>query len=361
MENEIKNEENIAEQKAEVNAENIADEKQELDSENLLVEIPGEIEISKEEISIKEKKDSKEKKENKPSKKFNFYGNMLIVFFIILIAIGLLAAVGYVQGRNKSKALSNLSLSDYTKKTLVYKEIDFSKVLIFGTESEDSDKDSMVLYFTKGTASIRFTGLDRLEVDFANTDLDKKELHLIYEPLENEAEIPVDVEIIYDENKCREIEKINASPMDSEIFNKTKSAVLTTLGTAGGSVLGKIVGGMFGIKGKLIGVTAGAALGGVGGYIFSSSFCKEVKLVKDITSADIVTILEEAKPVIAAQLLWDDASSESSEQKAVVDLEYMKNKYQKELVAYLNNLICSGNSEWKSVAVTFIDEKGDAE
>ncbi len=352
MENEIN--------KAENKADNNEELKFEFDSENFPMEIQQEKKIVKDEAPVEEKNIPVEKNEKRGSKKFNFYGNVLTVFFIILIAIGILTAVRYVQGRKKNKALSSVSLSDYTKKSLVYKEIDFSKVLIFGTESEDSDKDSMILYFTKGTASLRFAGLDKLKVDFANTDLDKKELHLIYEPSENEKDIPVEVEIIYDENKCREIEKINASPLDSEIFSKTKSAVLTTLGTAGGAALGKTVGGLFGIKGKIIGLAAGGALGGAGGYIFSSSFCKEIKLVKDITSADIVTILEESKPVIAAQLLWDDSSSESSEQKISVDSKYMKDKYQKEMVLYLNNLICTENSEWKSVVVTFIDENGEA-
>lgn len=304
---------------------------------------------------VKEKKVKEKKvKEKRPKKeKSKFKQVVFTTFFSLLLLVIGASAIKMVLTDKRKKELANFPISEYTKKSLQFKEIDFSKVLIYGTESDDPDKDSMLLYFVKGTATLRFAGLDNIAIDYDGTDFRNKDLHLIYDASANKYTLPVEVEISFDENKCRFIDNINASPMSTGAFGSIIEITSTVAGTAAGGVVGNMVGGLFGMKGKIIGTAVGAALGGAGSYILSSNFCSKTKIISDNTAGNITDLLEEAKPIIAAQLLCDETFEKGNE--STYDELRMKKYFQQKIADTLTDIICTENSEWQTVSIDFLD------
>lgn len=287
---------------------------------------------------------------NKKSGKL-FIVIIIILFVFILAVIGLSIWQNAERSKMRTK-LQEIPISKYTEKALQFKEIDFSKVLIYGTNSDAPEKDSMLIYFVKGSANIRLTNLDLIEIDMENTNYTKKDLHIIYHLPMNTNALPIDVDVVFDENKCRLIENINAKPMSEGKSGKIFKTVTTVVTGAAGAVAGNKIGGLFGIKGQIIGTAAGATLASAGSYIFTSNFCKKTSLVKENNAETIVDLFEEAKPVIAAQLLYDDYTSSCN-----VDKVSQKDYYQQKIADLLSEIILSGeSSSWEKVSVRFVTE-----
>lgn len=285
--------------------------------------------------------------------------NLLNIFLsILIICIIMVVGVSTFQILKKNTLkmkLQEIPLSAYTNKALQFKEIDFSKVLVYGTNSDDPEKDSMLIYFVKGTANIRLTNLDSIEIDAENTNYLKKDLHIIYHLPKNTTELPIEIDVNIDENKCRLIENIKAKPMSEGKSGKVFKTVTTIVMGGAGAIVGNQIGGLFGIKGQIIGTVAGASLASAGSYIFTSNFCKNTSLVKENNAETIVDLLDEAKPVIAAQLLYDDYSSSCDIAKVS-----QKDYYQQQITDLIAEIILSGESEWETVSVRFVTNELEA-
>ena len=276
----------------------------------------------------------------------------IIIYILIFLILGviLVSAFIFINKNTKKSKLQEIPISEYRKKALQFKEIDFSKVLIYGTNSDEPDKDSMLIYFVKGTANIRLTNLDKIEIDTENTDSLNKDLHIIYPLPTNATELPIEVDIVFDENKCRLIENINAEPMSEGKSGKVFKTVSTIVTGGVGAVAGNKIGGLFGLKGQIIGTTAGASLGAIGSYIYTSNFCKKTYLVKESDAETIVDLFDEAKPIIAAQLLYDDCLTSNYK-------EDIKGYYQQQIADLLSEIILSGESgKWEKVTVRFVED-----
>ena len=276
-----------------------------------------------------------------------------ILFWIVIgvLALLIIIFIGKIINNNKNKEeLEAFPLSSYTEKMLQFKEIDFSKVLIYGTESNDSAKDSLLLYFVKGTAVLRFRGLDNLNID---TTLSTDDTLFLNYNMENQTVLPIDIEIIYDESKCRLIDSFEAATLKDSPIGTGIKAITTVAGTAGGAFAGQAIGGLFGMKGKIIGAASGAVLGGVGSYIASSNFVAKTKLIKDNSSATIRDMLEDAKNVIAAQLLSDETVTQNTD-KNEIDIKKISKYYRQQLTDILTNIICNNeNCKWQNVEIRF--------
>lgn len=277
----------------------------------------------------------------------------IICAILIVCILGVVSFMAYRCIRNKATKtkLKKIPISAYTQKALQFKEIDFSKVLIYGTNSDSPDKDSMLIYFVKGTANLRLTNLEQIEIDMDNTNYGKKDLHIIYRLPRDFTELPIEVDVTFDENKCRLIENINAKPMSEGNSGKIFKSVTTIAAGTTGAIAGNAIGRLFGMKGQIIGTAVGASLGSAGSYIFTSNFCKETFLVKENNAETIIDLFDEAKPVIAAQLLYDDYSSSCPVNK-ISQQDY----FQQQIADLLSEIILDGEQDWKTVSVRFVME-----
>ncbi|NLM00440.1 MAG: hypothetical protein GX220_03175 [Treponema sp.] len=272
----------------------------------------------------------------------------ILVFVIVLKIIFLLVLNFIFKLDNSRKVFEDYknSLPNYNKSpVLVFKEVNFYKYLIRGSEKE------MQIFLVSGKADFGFD-LSCAKIDTNKTNLLSRTIYIDYE-LKTHFPIFVDVQISEYDVQC--VKSFYAQIISEEEIEKAAK----TVGVIGGgtaSLFGGIVGSKFAmspvkkiISGSVVGVTSGIAVG-TGSYLMTRNFLQNFN-----DSGNIATerekIIDESKILIALELL------ESSENVLKKDdlIQWEQNiitNYKADIIDTMKRFFIPFG--WKNIELNFI-------
>jgi hypothetical protein len=283
-----------------------------------------------------------------------------VVMLLVFIGIGKVAmdtAQGWLLADSPNRDISRFIEQN---PEIVFKEVDFSKYLVWGRPQGASKTFEMLeVYHVTGTASV-ILRLESIIPDQENTD---PLLRTISVSIPVESMIRVDVQI--PQSDIVLVEQIQNAPIPEgqiEVMSTVAGAggavVGGWLGMKAGGAVGNAVGGMLPIPGGgVIGRVSGNILGGAGagtaGYLATRNFAHQMLESADLSSNTFAPrdlIVSRAKPLIALEILGG-ASVDSPTGSSSEDLI---DKYKGDAILRLTELFRALG--WNEVNVDFVED-----
>ena len=162
--------------------------------------------------------------EEKKSKKTSAKGGKLNLIFSILAGIVLILGIiigVYAYTTNKRiKAFKQFDIKELNSQDFIFQTIDFYKFIPYGTDEKrifaNQYNDEMTVYYVKGTASVSFNHLDRLEPLWESCIYDEENsiLLLKYDTSKYPDESLFNVEVHIDSNDIQVPASIESRTLD---------------------------------------------------------------------------------------------------------------------------------------------------
>ncbi len=294
-------------------------------------------------------------KQNKKSGKVRT-GSLIInaLIAVSVLALLLLLLSVYYKLNSSEDAFSTYvqSLGDYNKSpVLVFKQTDFYKYLVRGTEDPSSvHSDTLQIYLVKGRADFGF--------DMSQVSINKKKTSFLRRSLSvdftSSSYFPVFADITIREDDIYEVETITGRPYTEEEA-KEKASIAGVVGGSLGALMGGSIFSLFTadpiskLAGSASGALIGAGAGGISSYLLTKNYCMNYKGSQK-TGTERETLLDSAKPLIAMELLG--GSETVSDEKTLREWEKSLIKdFEEDLTISITSFFKQFG--WKTITVNF--------